>query len=81
MITTVTVSSRGQIVIPQKFRKVFGIEKSDKLIVELDEDKLTMKPVLSIDEAFGIVKTKKKFSENDYDKAISKAVIEKFLDK
>lgn len=40
IITTVTVSSKGQIAIPQEIRKRLAIEKGSKLVIMLKDKKL-----------------------------------------
>jgi AbrB family looped-hinge helix DNA binding protein len=52
LMTTVTLSSRGQIVVPSLFRKKLGLREGDQIAVELDEgsQELTLKRVESIDE-------------------------------
>ena len=42
MIETVKISSRGQIVIPERFRKEFKIKEGDKLIVREENGKMVM---------------------------------------
>jgi len=51
-MTTITVSSRGQIVIPAAFRKRLKLKSGDQLRVKFDDEnnKLTMEKVESIDE-------------------------------
>ena len=51
-MTTITLSSRGQIVIPALFRKKLGLRDGDQLAVELDESsqELKLKRVETLDE-------------------------------
>jgi len=51
-MTTITVSSRGQIVIPAVFRRKLNLKEGDQLRIEIDEqsNELTMQRVESIDE-------------------------------
>jgi AbrB family looped-hinge helix DNA binding protein len=46
-IETVTFSTRGQIVIPRRFRKEFGIEEGTRAVIEAEGDHLVLKPITS----------------------------------
>lgn len=43
MIDTITVSSKGQIVIPEKVRKQFGIKAGSKLVLFERDDSIVLK--------------------------------------
>ena len=51
-MTTITISSRGQIVIPAHIRKKMNLSAGDQLSVDFDEDvqEVTLQRVESIDE-------------------------------
>ena len=51
-MTTITISSRGQIVIPAHIRKKMNLSAGDQLNVDFDEDmqEVTLQRVESIDE-------------------------------
>jgi len=51
-MTTITLSSRGQIVIPAIIRKKLNMEAGDQLTIEYDEEsrELTLQRVETIDE-------------------------------
>ncbi len=61
MITTVSISSRGLIYIPEKVRKKLKIKKPGKLDFEVIDNKIILKPVRDIMEFAGIAKDKAKF--------------------
>ncbi len=42
MIETITVSSRGQIVIPERVREELGIEEGEKLVLIKDEKRVIL---------------------------------------
>lgn len=41
---TITMSSKGQVVIPLRIRKKFGLRKGEKLIVEVEERDIKLTP-------------------------------------
>ena len=51
-MTTITISSRGQIVIPARFRQKLKLKEGDQLSVEIKEEsnEITLQKVESIDE-------------------------------
>ncbi len=69
-IEIVNVGEKGQIVIPQKIRDSFKIEKGTKLIISEKEDKLVLKKInLHEDNLWMLVgeETLKKTWDNKYD--------------
>jgi AbrB family looped-hinge helix DNA binding protein len=73
-----TITTRGQVVIPQPIRDFFGLKPSDKLSFEIEEDKIIARPIISLDEAFGMFKAKRKLPKREYKKVIFKQVVKKF---
>ncbi len=56
---TVTVGTKGQIVLPKEAREVFGIEPGDTLIILGDETKgLAIPPKTKFSELFGQIFSK-----------------------
>ena len=45
MVEVITVSSKGQIVIPKEVRETMGIEKKDKFILIHDNDSILLKRI------------------------------------
>lgn len=41
---TITISAKGQVIIPARVRKMFGLRKGDKLIVEVGDRSIKMIP-------------------------------------
>lgn len=72
-----TITQRGQVVIPQSIRKFFGLQPSDRLFFEVEEDKIIAKPLLSIEDAIGMIKTRKRVSKKEYKRTITRQVIRK----
>ncbi|MBI2541882.1 AbrB/MazE/SpoVT family DNA-binding domain-containing protein [Candidatus Woesearchaeota archaeon] len=50
MTELITVGEKGQIVIPKKIRDGLKIEKGTKLLVSEDKEKITIKPIVKLDE-------------------------------
>ena len=42
---TITFSSRGQVVIPRRFRREFGIEAGTRAVIQAEGDHLLLKPI------------------------------------
>jgi len=42
---TITFSSRGQVVIPRRFRREFGIEAGTRAMIQTEGDHLVLKPI------------------------------------
>lgn len=42
---TVTITTQGQITIPSKIRKALGLNKSQKAIVNIENDRIVVEPV------------------------------------
>lgn len=45
MIDIITISSKGQVVIPRKLREEAGLDKKDKLIVVSDKNKIILEKI------------------------------------
>jgi len=73
-----TITTRGQVVIPQPIRDFLGLKPSDKLFFEIEGDKIIARPIISLDEAFGMFKAKRKLPKREYKKVIFKQVVKKF---
>ncbi len=56
----VTITSQGQITIPAKFRRLLGLKKSTKAIVDIENEKLVIKPAKSLMDLEGILKHRAK---------------------
>lgn len=62
---TITVTQKGQVVIPSKIRKKLNIKKGTKLIVSEDAHRITMTPMHTdyISSMRGFLKSKESVSE------------------
>lgn len=59
---TSTLTQKGQLVVPSKIRKAFGLHKGDKIAFVIQDQKIILKPVGKnyFDSLKGILKTKGK---------------------
>lgn len=64
-MTTIVMTSKGQIVIPSKFRKKLSIKKGTKLIIEEKGDDLIIKPLTGkyFEKIAGMLRTGGKISK------------------
>jgi len=54
----VTLSSKGQIVIPVKMRKKFSLKEGDSLVVVEEKDAIRLQPLVNLSELWGVDKLK-----------------------
>lgn len=50
----VTLSSKGQIVIPAEVRKELGLAKGNKIVVERKEDTIILRPIPNLSQLKGV---------------------------
>lgn len=50
----VTLSSKGQIVIPAKVRKKFSLKEGDSLVLVEEENGIRLQPLINITELWGV---------------------------
>jgi len=50
----VTLSSKGQIVIPAKVRKKFSLKTGDSLVIVEEKDAIRLQPLVNLSELWGI---------------------------
>lgn len=58
-----TITQKGQVTIPIKFRKKLGLEVNSKVKISMRSNKVLMEPAVSLDHLFGILKVDKKFDK------------------
>ena len=54
----VTLSSKGQIVIPSKVRKKFSLKEGDSLVIVEEKDAIRLQPLVNLPELWGVDKLK-----------------------
>ena len=50
----VTLSSKGQIVIPSKVRKKFSLKEGDSLVIVEEKDAIRLQPLVKLSELWGV---------------------------
>ena len=50
----VTLSSKGQIVIPSKVRKKFSLKEGDSLVIVEEKDGIRLQPLVNLSELWGV---------------------------
>ncbi len=63
MIDVITMSSRGQFVVPKDIRKDMGLEKQDKFVVVHDKDSILLKKIKRQKASKKMLKLLDKFSK------------------
>jgi len=54
----VTLSSKGQIVIPAKVRKKFSLKEGDSLVIVEEKDAIRLQPLVNLSELWGVDRLK-----------------------
>jgi AbrB family looped-hinge helix DNA binding protein len=85
MIYTSTITQKGQILIPKELRDKLHLKSGDRVSYSIQEEKIYIEPVISVDEAAGMfadkAKGKKPLTKKEMKEIIAKAVVEKFKKK
>lgn len=50
----ITISSKGQIVIPAKIRKKFSLKEGDSLVLVEESDSIRLQPLINLSELWGV---------------------------
>ncbi len=58
MVYTVSITSQGQISIPAKIRRELGLDKKEKALVSIDQDRIIVEPVEDFLQLEGSLKHK-----------------------
>lgn len=54
----VTLSSKGQIVIPSKVRKKFSLKEGDSLVIVEENDAIRLQPLVDLSKLWGVDRLK-----------------------
>ena len=76
-----TITSKGQVLIPKEIRDLVGIKSRDRILFELTDSWLRIKPVPTIDQMFGSIKAAKVLSRDEQKVTIRGRVLNKFKQK
>ncbi len=77
MAEVVTISSKGQIVIPKEIRETMGIVKGEKFVIISDKDAILLKKLKDSDLKKKMYKLLDYFSDQFEEAGITKSEIEK----
>ncbi len=68
------IQDKGRITLPRKIRKALGIKEKDWVMIEVQGNKIVIKPKnsISVAQTFGIVKSKKRIKLEDVEEAAGK---------
>jgi AbrB family looped-hinge helix DNA binding protein len=50
-----TVTTKGQVTIPVEVRKLLGIEPQDKVVFQVQNGRVELRPVMTLEEVCGLV--------------------------
>lgn len=82
MTYVISVTSQGQIGIPVKLRRKYGINTNSKVILSEELDKLTIEPVADFLSLKGSLKSDKKpLSNMELDEVVAEAIAEEYAQK
>lgn len=76
-----TVTQKGQATIPAIIRKRLGIKKNTKIIFELNNNNVSIKPAADFFALKGSIKSKKPFNIAAMERAVEDAIIIKYVKK
>lgn len=76
-----TVTSKGQVVIPKPIRDLFLVKPFAKVFFSVQNKKVILSFIDSIDDMRGVVKTNKKYSDKDFDLAVAEEISQKYKKK
>ena len=76
-IMEVRIQDKGRLTLPRKIRRILGIKDKDWVVVEVQGNRIIIKPKNSVTVAqtFGIVKSEKRIKFEDIEKAAGKNAI------
>lgn len=79
----VSVTTKGQVVIPKIIRDTFNIRKEDKVSFEIEGDRIVVRPAATVADGFGMFKNKINGAHTEYemDEGIKNAITEKYKKK
>lgn len=78
---TTSVTQKGQATIPAAIRRKLGIKPNSKIVFELNDNEVSIKPVVDFFSLKGSVKSNKPFNIEAMEKAVTDAIIVKYVKK
>jgi AbrB family looped-hinge helix DNA binding protein len=78
---TTSVTQKGQATIPAVIRRKLGIKTNSKIVFELNDNKVSIKPVVDFFSLKGSIKSSKPFDIDAMEKAVTDAIMVKYVKK
>ncbi|HEY5992373.1 MAG TPA: type II toxin-antitoxin system PrlF family antitoxin [Candidatus Udaeobacter sp.] len=72
-----TLTSKGQTTIPREIRKLLGLKENDRILYEVKDGKVAIKPAPSVHELYGIFKSRIRRKGAPPTKAQMRAAVER----
>ena len=76
MIDVVTMSSKGQFVIPREIREEMGLEQKDKFVIAYDNDSILLKRISREEASKAMIKLMDKISDKFRKAGIKKSDVD-----
>ena len=81
MIDVITMSSKGQFVVPKELREEMGLEKQDKFVVVHDKDSILLKRISKAEANKAMLNLMDRVSDKFRKAGITRADVEKEIRK
>ncbi len=78
---TTSVTQKGQATIPVQIRQLLGIKPNTKIVFEINDNTVSIKPVADFFALKGSIKSHKPFNIEAMEKAVEDALIVKYVKK
>jgi antitoxin PrlF len=72
-----TLTSKGQTTIPREIRKLLGLKQNDRILYEVEDGKVAIKPAPAVHELYAILKRRIRLKESPPTKAQMRAAVER----
>lgn len=78
-----SVSTKGQVTLPQEIRRKLGINPGDKVRISIEDEKVILRPaeISLLASYMSIPPLKEPLSDEELDQAIEDAVVDEYLEK
>jgi len=78
---TTSVTQKGQATIPAVIRRKLGIKTNSKIVFEVNNNEVSIKPVVDFFSLKGSIKSSKPFDIDAMEKAVTDAILVKYVKK
>ncbi len=76
-----SVTQKGQATIPAVIRRKLGIKTNSKIVFEVNNNEVSIKPVVDFFSLKGSIKSSKPFDIDAMEKAVTDAILVKYVKK